>query len=499
METLKAFFQKALRMEDGYVSLLRDLESDGGASETNNFSEPLSDGRYANDEVDNAFESTPLVLQDPSQSNGALARRRMEGNVSSYAARPITERNTDAAPYTNGLQRAPLEAQPCQTTIDSHEEAARLYAMSTINAYTPWAPICRYQTPEACARARAEEYLRSYISAASDPRSKAAAYAHAKTLTSCVEKVHYTIVRGKGMSFEFGDCQYLDQCPLKNAGCTKVHYVKVPPKAEPAVIGVQMLKATKFKHDPNGFDALSPALKKHELCKLIALQKTWETLGRTTPSAVPGGKVKPLTPRSIDVDIKGLDLTSLGKFGVIMVDSPLSSQTPPPYNTLSDVELLNLPFDTLSDEGLLLLWGAEGEIGRDNIERWGYKVMTEIIWIKTNRLNKTIVNGRTGHWLNHNRETCLLGFKGPSPSRYTALLDRDTEFIVAPEREAFHRPDEIYNIIDRLAGAESRKVELFARTSNLRRGWLRVSHHVHKAERISADMEEVVNETGKES
>lgn len=38
--------------------------------------------------------------------------------------------------------------------------------------------------------------------------------------------------------------------------------------------------------------------------------------------------------------------------------------------------------------------------------------MDELIWVKTNSLRRLIVSGRTGHWLNHSKEHCLVGYKG---------------------------------------------------------------------------------------
>lgn len=34
--------------------------------------------------------------------------------------------------------------------------------------------------------------------------------------------------------------------------------------------------------------------------------------------------------------------------------------------------------------------------------------MDEIIWVKTNQLQRIIRTGRTGHWLNHGKEHCLV-------------------------------------------------------------------------------------------
>lgn len=65
--------------------------------------------------------------------------------------------------------------------------------------------------------------------------------------------------------------------------------------------------------------------------------------------------------------------------------------------------------------------------------------MEEIIWVKTNQLQRIIRTGRTGHWLNHSKEHCLVGIKGnPEVNR-----NIDTDVIVAEVRETSRKPDEV--------------------------------------------------------
>ena len=52
------------------------------------------------------------------------------------------------------------------------------------------------------------------------------------------------------------------------------------------------------------------------------------------------------------------------------------------------------------------------ELGRECLDVWGYKRVDELIWVKTNQLQRLIRTGRTGHWLNHSKEHCLVGVKG---------------------------------------------------------------------------------------
>lgn len=54
--------------------------------------------------------------------------------------------------------------------------------------------------------------------------------------------------------------------------------------------------------------------------------------------------------------------------------------------------LLTLDIHKLQDEGIIFLWvtGRAIEQGKKCLTAWGYKYVNEIVWIKTNQLNRTI-------------------------------------------------------------------------------------------------------------
>ena len=47
--------------------------------------------------------------------------------------------------------------------------------------------------------------------------------------------------------------------------------------------------------------------------------------------------------------------------------------------------------------------GRAMELGRECLKKWGYRRVDELVWIKTNQLQRLIRTGRTGHWLNHSK------------------------------------------------------------------------------------------------
>ena len=105
--------------------------------------------------------------------------------------------------------------------------------------------------------------------------------------------------------------------------------------------------------------------------------------------------------------------------------------------------------------------------------KWGYKRVDEIVWIKTNQINRLIITGKTGHWLNHTKEHCLVGIKG-NPKINTKL---DCDVIVSKVRETSRKPDEIYGMIERM-NPGGKKVELFGRPDNCMPGWLTLGNQL---------------------
>ena len=132
------------------------------------------------------------------------------------------------------------------------------------------------------------------------------------------------------------------------------------------------------------------------------------------------------------------------------------------------------------------------ELGRECLKIWGYERVDELIWVKTNQLQRIIrtgmhctyslienpvsmlyIPGRTGHWINHGKEHCLVGLKG------SKKLNRgiDCDVIVAEVRATSHKPDEIYGIIERLSPG-TRKIELFGRPHNVQPNWVTLGNQL---------------------
>ena len=213
-----------------------------------------------------------------------------------------------------------------------------------------------------------------------------------------------------------------------------------------------------------------------------------------------------------DLSPAGLDLATLGEFGVVMMDPPvrqhpfnvrhnsnhrlLGSVTtladPHPLDTLKWAIGIDVPYDTLTDsqlrelnvaslqtDGYLLLWvtGRAMELGRRLLTAWGYARESELCWIKLNLMQNLVRTGRTGHFLNHSKEHCLIGVKGDPPLGAPGVR-RDCDVLVSELRESSRKPEEIYGVAQRLwPGA--RCLELFARQHNVGKpGWVAVGNQL---------------------
>ncbi|XP_028330983.1 N(6)-adenosine-methyltransferase subunit METTL3 [Gouania willdenowi] len=255
-------------------------------------------------------------------------------------------------------------------------------------------------------------------------------------------KLHFRRIINKHTDESLGDCSFLNTCFHMDT-CKYVHYeIDCPPEADCGLLGPQAGTANLGLHAE---DADS-------------------NVGKLFPS------------QWICCDIRYLDVSILGKFAVVMADPPWDIHMELPYGTLTDDEMRKLNIPILQDDGFLFLWmtGRAMELGRECLSLWGYDRVDEIIWVKTNQLQRIIRTGRTGHWLNHGKEHCLVGVKG-NPQGFNRGLDCDV--IVAEVRSTSHKPDEIYGMIERLSPG-TRKIELFGRPHNVQPNWVTLGNQL---------------------
>ena len=72
---------------------------------------------------------------------------------------------------------------------------------------------------------------------------------------------------------------------------------------------------------------------------------------------------------------------------------------------------------------------------------------------------------------------CLVGYKGSNERRVPHYSKISNNLIIAEIRKKSQKPDEMYDLIDLLM-PKGKKIELFARNNNLRKGWLSLGNQL---------------------
>ncbi|KAK3581084.1 hypothetical protein CHS0354_033872 [Potamilus streckersoni] len=286
-------------------------------------------------------------------------------------------------------------------------------------------------------------------------------------------------------------CQYgtRDECMKTSSSsepCKKLHFRKIIHKHTDESLGDCSFLNTCFHMDTCKYVhyEIDYPENKNEVA-LLKKEASLATLKSVTGDSK-DGQAYMYPPQWIQCDLRYLDMAVLGKCAVIMADPPWDIHMELPYGTMGDDEMRHLQLPFIQDDGYIFLWvtGRAMELGRECLETWGYKRVDEIIWVKTNQLQRIIRTGRTGHWLNHGKEHCLVGVKG-NPKGVNKGLDCDV--IVAEVRATSHKPDEIYGIIERLSPG-TRKVELFGRPHNVQPNWITLGNQLEGVRLVDPDI-----------
>jgi mRNA m6A methyltransferase catalytic subunit len=180
------------------------------------------------------------------------------------------------------------------------------------------------------------------------------------------QKVHFKPILRPHTDVSLGDCSYLNTCHRMLDTCKYVHY--------------ELDVANSGSGDP-----LEASLMREWLVNIPGR----ETGLWTGEPCLNQGE---LPSQWINCDVRKLDLSVLGKFGVLMMDPPWDIHMTLPYGTLTDDEMKGMKIQQLQDDGILLLWvtGRAMEVGRECLERWGYNRIDELVWVKTNQLQRLI-------------------------------------------------------------------------------------------------------------
>src|SRR5262249_810393 len=130
-----------------------------------------------------------------------------------------------------------------------------------------------------------------------------------------------------------------------------------------------------------------------------------------------------------------------------------------PTMTTDEICALAVP-DLATPDAALFLWATSPHLedAFRVIEAWGFEYRTNVVWVKE--------SPGLGYWFRNQHELLLVAARGSmrSPSEGT----RPPSVITAPRRKHSRKPDEAYELIERMY-PELPKIELFARSA--RESW----------------------------
>jgi N6-adenosine-specific RNA methylase IME4 len=131
------------------------------------------------------------------------------------------------------------------------------------------------------------------------------------------------------------------------------------------------------------------------------------------------------------------------------------------YPTMALDEICALPVSELAtDDAVLFLWVPSPKLAEamQVIAAWGFEYQTSVVWVK-DKIGM-------GHYVRSQHELLLIASRGNMP--HPLPKDRLPSVVNAPRREHSRKPDEAYELIERMYPSLP-KIELFARQQ--REGW----------------------------
>ncbi|KAF8941607.1 MT-A70-domain-containing protein [Dissophora ornata] len=170
------------------------------------------------------------------------------------------------------------------------------------------------------------------------------------------------------------------------------------------------------------------------------------------------------------------------QFDVILMDPPWQLATHAPtrgvaiaYQQLPDICIEELPVPKLSSNGFIFIWVINNKYAKafDLMRRWGYSYVDDITWVKQT-VNRRMAKGH-GYYLQHAKETCLVGKKGHDPPGCRHSIGSDVIF--SERRGQSQKPEELYELIEELV-PNGRYLEIFGRKNNLRDYWVTVGNEL---------------------
>jgi len=146
------------------------------------------------------------------------------------------------------------------------------------------------------------------------------------------------------------------------------------------------------------------------------------------------------------------------------------------YPTMPLADICNMQLPPIADNAWLFLWriACMPQEALDVVAAWGFKPKTEIVWQKLTKNGKHVF--ALGHYTRGSHETCLIATRGsvkPASksirSTFSAKIPIEATGLFTKRGNARFKashsgkPDEFFDIVEKLTGPGLSRVELFSR------------------------------------
>ena len=136
---------------------------------------------------------------------------------------------------------------------------------------------------------------------------------------------------------------------------------------------------------------------------------------------------------------------------------------------------MDIPFNKMQSDGFIFIWviNAKYRFALELLDYYGYQLVDELTWVKQTVTGK-IAKGH-GYYLQHAKETCLVGAKGKLKGTVNFNIESDVIFSI--RRGQSQKPEEIYHIAESLV-PNGYYLEIFGRRNNLHNGWVTIGNEL---------------------
>jgi N6-adenosine-specific RNA methylase IME4 len=175
------------------------------------------------------------------------------------------------------------------------------------------------------------------------------------------------------------------------------------------------------------------------------------------------------TAKLVEASRADAPLPSDRRYPVIYADPPWKFQLyngpdydrSPDYPAMETEQICAMPIaDIATPDAVLFMWTTPVHLpdALRVLEAWGFEHVTNVVWVKD--------KPGLGHWVRNQHELLIIARRGDMPTPLPA--NRPPSVINAQRREHSRKPDEAYEMIERMF-PDLPRIELFARSR--RPGW----------------------------